>query len=102
MIVSTTHPLKLRKLIRKPSDVVTLVLVLLDPKHDIQQSFVERVGSRKSLPQLKSNGPIFHSNHFAPCDIHIFLDDGDEMFLEIMENGFFKLRRDLRLMLGLV
>lgn len=86
MIVTTAHSLKLRKLLRKPSDAVTLVLLLLDPKHNMQQSFVERVGPRKSLPQLKSNGSIFQGNHLIPRNIHIFLDDGDEMFLEVMEN----------------
>ena len=80
------HSLKLGELSRKPPHAIILVLFLLDPKHDMQQSFVERVGLRKCLPQLKSNGPVLHDNHLILSDIHIFLDDGDEMFLEIVEN----------------
>lgn len=68
----------------------------------MQQSFIEGVGFGECLPQLISNESIFDDNYPTFSNTHIFFDDGDEMFLKVMEKGFFMLDWDLGLRRGLI
>jgi hypothetical protein len=54
----------------------------------VKQPLVEGIGFHKCQPKISRYGSIFLRTELTFADAHVFLDHSNEMFLEIMKNGF--------------